>query len=82
MPTSCPIWHNIEGENSTEFVVGVGSDIFRIFSVLYLHIVCDDFYLHNGLGCGWVMVLSLCRFGKNRFFLFFGNLHFGHIVAT
>ena len=44
--------------------------------------MCDEICLQSGLQCGWVRVLPLCSFVKNRFFLFFGNLRFEHIIAT
>ena len=75
----------MEGVNSLGFVEVIRSGIvgtINIVSIIHLHQMCDEICLENSVQCGWVRVLPLCSFAKNRFFLFFGNLHFGHIIAT
>ena len=74
----------MEGVNALKFVEVIRSGIVgvHVISILNLYPMCDKICLQNSLQCCWVRVLPLCSFVKNRFFLFFGNLHFGHIIAT
>ena len=76
--------HSMEEVNALGFLEVIRSSIvgLHIISILHLHQMCDQICLQNSLQCGWVRVLPLCSFVKNRFFLFFGNLRFGHIIAT
>ena len=88
MPPIRPILvvHSMKGVNALGVVAVIKSAIGGIHiitsSILHLHQMCDEICLLNSLQCGWVRVLPLCSFVKNRFFLFFGNLRFKHIIAT
>jgi len=84
VPPINPIVHSIEGVNALGFVEVIKPGIvgIHIICILHLHQICNEIWLQNTLQSGWVRVLLLCSFAKNRFFLFFGNLHFGPIILT
>ena len=78
-----PIVHGIEGVNALKFVEVIRSCIVGVHVIRILHLsypMCDK--IAYKIVFSVVRVLPLCSFVKNGFFLFFGNLRFGHIIET
>ena len=63
---------------------GRGKCIVGIIGILHLHqnLMYDERCLQNSVQYHWVRVLPLYNFVKKKKILFFGNLHFEHIIAT